>query len=162
MLRLGVAGQLKLNSLGTVSEIERLVVVGVGHNMAWRPRVAFCFISSFTSCRLAAMRNCSMSSVLKICLELLRLRWDNRDMRESQLPSILERTDGGQLKSISELIESRLVSNLRIRWGVIITLLMVRPNADRAGDDEVFLEFDRVEECGRGVPSITGPCEEPR
>lgn len=169
MLREGVAGQLKLNSRGIVSEVERRGVVVLGSS-ARRPRCSFSFLISLTCCRLAAIRNCSISSVLRIRLELERLlRCEIRELRESQLLSMRERAVPGTLRSMSELIESQLSLSLCVRRGVTMqqNRALPDPNAERAGDADAFLEWDRdkdrgAEKSGPGVPGPRKlPCHTP-
>jgi hypothetical protein len=136
--------QLRLNSFGTVSEIERRRW-GSGHKIAERPLSSFSFIKALTSSLLAAIRICSISSELRCCLE--QLRCDNRDMyefcearehRESQLRSMRERTDEhGMLIAMSELIEPQLSKSSR---GDRRALGVQK--AERAGDADAFLECD--------------------
>lgn len=148
----GVTGQLRLNSFGTVRSNERRAR-GVGASLiARRPRLAFILIISFTSCRLAAIRSSSISSVVRRCLE--QLRCDCWDMRESQLLSIRERTDEhGMLTAMSELMESQLSSCLGVRCLLGVTRMPVLwLKADRAGDDDAFLDLDRDDGGRRGVP----------
>lgn len=129
-LRAGVAGQLRLNSFGTVSERERYTpVVELGAMKASRHVLSFFRIRFFTSCRLAAMRICSISSVLSRCLEQLLC-----ERREH-----LESTElAATLKSMSEPMErtepgsSRLLE--RARCGV--TMIPSFPKAERAGENE--------------------------
>lgn len=96
-LRAGVAGQLRLNSLGMVNESERWTPgVELGQINASRHVFSLCRMRFFTSCRLASMRICSISSELSVRLE--QLLWERREQRES---TELAAT----LNSMSELIE---------------------------------------------------------
>lgn len=94
--------------------------------------------------------------MLKTCLEQLRCdKRESMEARESQLRSKRERTEAGTLSSMSELSEPQLVSCLvRDDWrrGVTMPCPVLRAKAERAGDEDAFLEWERVEER-RGVPN---------
>lgn len=157
----GVAGQLKLNSFGIVSgETERLWRNNSGYLIALRPRCSFCFLNSFSSTLLAAIRISSISSVLKrfetleareSTLRPIRDRREStllpmRECRESTLLPIRERTElGGMLIAMSELGESQLSSCLGVRrpraFGVTIQLF--RDVVDRAGEADTCRDPSR-------------------